>query len=68
MLSERLTEKIRSSMNDGEIISCEFESVEENGIVTVTVNAECNEQIAVMRDLSEGEITAAENAANEEAS
>ena len=55
-LEQELTERIRG-MIDGEITKITFHAVVENGAITVTADAECNEQIAAVRDLTAQDLT-----------
>lgn len=60
MLKSYLEEKLTGALEGGEILYKEFETQEKNGVVTVTVKAECIEQIAAVRPMTESEL-AAEN-------
>ena len=50
ILAPRLYERLARQM-DGEILSGTIESREENGLITVTLRAECEEQIAMEREI-----------------
>jgi hypothetical protein len=50
ILREGLTERLKSQI-DGEIVSAEVATVTENGRITVTMTAECLEQIALVREI-----------------
>lgn len=45
MLEERLRERLAALVEDGEIVSCEASCVEEGGLLTVRLLAECREEI-----------------------
>ena len=51
-----LKEKIVNENSIGEIVSTRFESSVENGIITVTLSAECFEQIAAVRSITDEEM------------
>ncbi len=56
LLTSRLLYELEELIGEGYIVSHEFETREENGLVTVTLRAECVEQIAVERALTREEI------------
>lgn len=56
LLTSRLLYELEELIGEGYIVSHEFETKEENGLVTVTLRAECVEQIAVERALTQEEI------------
>ncbi len=58
ILSARLMEMLEAEIGDGWIVSSETESRSENGLVTVTLRAECVEEIGQERALTEEEIAA----------
>ncbi len=64
-LQERLIGRLKEKIGDGQITSAEFETEVSGGAVTVTMRAECLEEIAGIRRLTEGELRAgaAENEA-----
>lgn len=45
LLEDRLRERLAVLVEDGEIVSCEISSVEENGLLKVSLLAECREEI-----------------------
>ena len=45
MLKERLMEALEEAVGEGEIVSTEFAAETENGMLTVTLQAECREEI-----------------------
>lgn len=55
ILSAQLLAKLEDAIGDGSITSTEFESSLEDGILTVTLHAECLEQIAAERILTDEE-------------
>lgn len=57
---EYLRSALKKQITDGEIQSEVFEHEESGGVLRSTLRAECSEQIAVMRDLTEDEISSAE--------
>jgi len=56
ILQERLLNALLEEIGDGEIVSSQFVTMVENGVVTVTLTAECIEQIAAARDFTEEEL------------
>ncbi|MDR0838125.1 MAG: sporulation protein YqfD [Oscillospiraceae bacterium] len=46
-LREGLTARLREAVGDGEVRAVSWDVFEKNGVITVTLNAECSEQIAV---------------------
>jgi similar to stage IV sporulation protein len=56
ILQSGLKARLNSAVGDGEIVATRFTTGIEDGIVTVTLNAECLEQIAAERDLTEAEL------------
>ncbi len=58
ILSVKLLELLEDEIGDGWIVSREFETKNDNGVVTVTLHAECVEEIGVERKLTEEEIAA----------
>lgn len=56
MLKRYLEDKLREAVDGGEILSTEFKTEEENGVITVTAEAECIEQIAAVRPMTEKEM------------
>ena len=56
LLQEHLKNSLKKEIGGGEIIKIDFESALSDDTVTVTMRAECSEQIAVMRDLTNEEI------------
>ena len=59
ILSVKLLELLEQEIGDGWIVSREFETENRDGAVTVTLRAECVEEIGVQRELTEEEIAAA---------
>jgi similar to stage IV sporulation protein len=55
ILKSGLTARLRGEIGDGEILASDFETDEKNGVVTVTLRAECREQIARERDFTDSE-------------
>jgi similar to stage IV sporulation protein len=55
ILQAGLTERLRGEISGGEIIASSFETRVSGGTVTVTLRAECKEQIARARDFTDGE-------------
>jgi len=60
ILRESLMASLHEEIGDGDIISAQFTTEVEGGVVTVTLIAECVEQIAVARDFTEEELMEAE--------
>jgi similar to stage IV sporulation protein len=56
VLQERLTAELAEEIGSGEILKTDFETAVENGTVTVTMRAECEEQIAAQRDFTADEM------------
>ncbi|MGM9520958.1 MAG: sporulation protein YqfD [Oscillospiraceae bacterium] len=65
VLKSRLLAMLEEEIADGYVVSTDYASTEENGVVTVTLYAECVEQIAASRELTEEEISLAESSAGE---
>lgn len=61
ILKSRLTDSLEEEIDDGEIIWTEFSVDSENGVVTVTMNAECLEQIGETMKLTEEEMIESED-------
>ncbi|MDR0446152.1 MAG: sporulation protein YqfD [Oscillospiraceae bacterium] len=59
-LKSGLTKRLRDAVGDGEIIAVVWDTREENGAVTVTLRAECREQIAEARGFTEAELPKSE--------
>jgi len=58
ILKEQLLNRLKSSIaEDGEILETEFEAVARDGMITVTLKAECREQIGTSRALTDEEMT-----------
>lgn len=55
LLKEQLMTRLEDSI-DGEITDTSFDLLEKDGIMTVTLNAECYEQIGITRNLTEEEM------------
>lgn len=55
ILSAQLLARLEELIGDGSVTSTQYESSLENGILTVTVKAECVEQIAAEHVLTDGE-------------
>jgi len=55
ILQESLLNALLEEIGDGEIVSSQFVTTVENGVITVTLTAECIEQIAVARNFTEEE-------------
>ncbi len=53
LLKAELLRRLEEELGDGYALSTDFVSTEENGVLTVTLTAECVENIAVSRTLSE---------------
>lgn len=60
ILKTRLLNSLEEKIDDGEIVWTEFETAKENGIVTVTMTAECIEQIGELRQLEDEEMQGSE--------
>ncbi len=58
VLSARLTELLEAQIGEGWVVSQAFETQEEDGLVTVTLRAECVEEIGQERALTQEEIAA----------
>ena len=58
ILSSRLLWELEERIGSGSVVSTQFETAEESGVITVTLRAECLEEIGVERPLT-GEETAA---------
>jgi len=56
ILRESLLQSLYDEVGQGTVISVEFTTEVENGVVTVTMKAECIEQIAAARDFTEDEL------------
>lgn len=56
VLEARLTERLNAEIGDGSVESVNFEYSVENGVLTVTMSAECVEEITTLRELSADEI------------
>jgi similar to stage IV sporulation protein len=56
ILRESLLQSLYREVGQSEVISAEFTTEVENGVVTVTMKAECIEQIAAARDFTEEEL------------
>ena len=56
ILSAQLLYRLEQTIGEGSVTSAAFETAEENGVVTVTLRAECLEQIGAERALTEAEI------------
>ena len=54
-LKARLTKSIENELSEGEIVRTEFEATTENGVVKVTITAECLERIDAIRRIAVGE-------------
>lgn len=57
-LEEYLLNSVESRLNDGEILSASFEHGEGDGVLRARISAECREQIAASRELTEEELGA----------
>jgi len=55
-LKQELLLKLREEINDGEIVNAVFETAADNGVVSVTLSAECREQIAALREPAEEQL------------
>lgn len=62
-LKASLIDSLEDEIDDGEIVWNEFDADGGNGVVTVTMKAECLEQIGVMREMTEDEMV--ENSDND---
>jgi similar to stage IV sporulation protein len=56
ILKARLTENLKAVMSNGEILKADFITSVDNGVLTVTLNAECLEQIAAERSFTAEEL------------
>lgn len=56
ILQECLMERLRGHIGDGEIVTTDFETNLNNGVLTVTLRAECLEQIAAERPFTAEEL------------
>lgn len=66
MLEDQLMAKLEQNIGeDGEIINKKFDVLSENGIIKITLNAECIEQIGVARDLTNEESEIPDNTKEE---
>ena len=45
MLEERLERAVAAALGDGELVSADYAAVERGGVLTVTLTAECREEI-----------------------
>lgn len=54
-LENRLISEIESEIDRGEIVHTEFETSKNGGVITVTLNAECREQIGEIKRMAVGE-------------
>lgn len=59
ILQDRLMAQLRHSIGTGEIVSTDFETTISGGVVTVTLKAECLEQIAAERPFTPEELAQA---------
>jgi similar to stage IV sporulation protein len=62
ILQYSLLNALLEEIGDGEIVSSQFVTTVENGVVTVTLTAECIEQIAAARDFTADELYEAQMA------
>lgn len=58
LLQQRLLQRLAALIEDGEAVKTEFTSAVEAGVITVTLHAECSEQIAAARDFTTDELSA----------
>ena len=56
LLKEGLIKRLEAELNDGEIVETVFEAKVEKGVMTVTMKAECMEQIGAERSFTENEL------------
>ena len=56
ILQARLSGELYAEVGDGEIIESRFETAISGGVVTVTLHAECLEEISAERDFTDAEI------------
>ena len=54
-LKEQLEAKVKADVAEGEVLSQSWQTEEQDGILTVTLTASCNEQIGRTLELEEGE-------------
>lgn len=59
ILEERLLKRLSQEIDDGEIVSADFEYSVENGVLTVSMSAECIENISVLKLMEPEELQAA---------
>lgn len=59
-LQKHLTDSLEAEIDDGEIIWTDFAAEDQKGVVTVTMSAECLEQIGMTRELTDTEMTEAD--------
>ena len=55
LLEKQLLSLLSSLITDGEIAETQFETALQDGVLTMTLKAECLEQIAGMREMTENE-------------
>jgi similar to stage IV sporulation protein len=60
LLQQGLLDRLKARIGDGEIKKTEFETSEENGVLKVTLHAECLEQIAAERPFTAEELQQAQ--------
>jgi similar to stage IV sporulation protein len=60
ILQKDLLGRLKAQLLDGEIVSAEFETSEQNDVLTVTLHAECLEQIAGSRPFTASELLEAQ--------
>ena len=65
ILKEELLAALSEEIGDGEIAETYFDTSVQNGVITVTLNAECLEQIGETRPLSSDEMLVLENTEEE---
>jgi similar to stage IV sporulation protein len=56
ILKARLMSRLNAEISNGEVVKTDFATTVENGVVTVTLKAECLERIAAERDFTEEEL------------
>ena len=60
VLKQDLMGRLKAEIGDGEIVTAQYETQIENGAVTVTLKAECLEDIAAERPFTQDELAALE--------
>ena len=45
MLEEQLLEELKQAVGEGEVVSTDYTAVQEDGLLRVTLQAECTEEI-----------------------